>query len=140
MGLLALRGGRWTQWALAAAIAFHVGLLSFGWGFYLWSIPMISAFVLLLRAARLQRERSHRHDQRVLHSGMSPTLSTRGRPASCEDRLGLAFSPPTWWARSTVTPTMGYCLAVAGYRRGSVLVLRRYLRHARDHIREGALR
>jgi hypothetical protein len=54
VGLLALRGGRWTQWALAAAIAFHVGLLSFGWGFYLWSIPMISAFVLLLRAARLQ--------------------------------------------------------------------------------------
>ena len=54
VGLLALRGRRWTQCSLAAAIAFHVGLLSFGWGFYLWSIPMISAFVLLLRAARLQ--------------------------------------------------------------------------------------
>jgi hypothetical protein len=54
VGLLALRGGRLAQWGLAAAIAFHIGLLFFGWGFYLWSIPMISAFVLLLRAARRQ--------------------------------------------------------------------------------------
>jgi len=49
----------------AAAIAFHVALLSLGWGFYLWSIPMIGALSLLLRAelqtrlAPVAREMSH---------------------------------------------------------------------------------
>ena len=52
VGLLALSGGKRTQVAYAAAIAFHVALLSFGWGFYLWSIPMIAALVTLLRAER----------------------------------------------------------------------------------------
>jgi hypothetical protein len=48
-------GARWakrTQLGLAVAIAFHVALLSFGWGFYAWSIPMIGALGLLLRAER----------------------------------------------------------------------------------------
>ena len=35
--------GRATQVAYLAAIAFHVALLSFGFGFALWSIPMIAA-------------------------------------------------------------------------------------------------
>jgi hypothetical protein len=52
VGLLVLSGGKRTQLGLAAAIAFHVALLSFGWGFYLWSIPMIGALTLLLRAER----------------------------------------------------------------------------------------
>lgn len=52
VGLLAISGGRRTQVAYAAAIAFHVALLSFGWGFYLWSIPMIAALTTLLRAER----------------------------------------------------------------------------------------
>lgn len=52
VGLLALSGGRRTQLAYALAIAFHVALLSFGWGFFLWSIPMIAAFTALLRAER----------------------------------------------------------------------------------------
>jgi hypothetical protein len=52
VGLLAWVGGRRAQLALAAAIAFHIVLLSFGWGFYLWSIPMIGALSLLLRASR----------------------------------------------------------------------------------------
>jgi hypothetical protein len=54
VGLLALRGGRAAEWALAAATAFHIGLLTFGWGFYLWAIPMISSLVLLRRATRPQ--------------------------------------------------------------------------------------
>jgi len=45
-------GGRHAQLGYVAAIAFHVTLLSVGWGFYLWSIPMIGAFSLLLRAER----------------------------------------------------------------------------------------
>ena len=44
--------GRRTQLGYVAAIAFHVALLSFGWGFYVWSVPMIGAFSLLLRAER----------------------------------------------------------------------------------------
>ena len=52
VGVLALQGGRSTQLAYGAAIAFHVALLSFGWGFYLWSLPMIAALATLLRAER----------------------------------------------------------------------------------------
>jgi len=52
VGVLALRGGRATQLGDALAIAFHVALLSFGWGFYAWSVPMIAALVTLLRAER----------------------------------------------------------------------------------------
>ena len=50
VGLLALMGGWRTRLAYGAAIAFHVALLSFGWGFYLWSLPMIAATAALLRA------------------------------------------------------------------------------------------
>ena len=49
VGVLALLGGRRTQVAYAAAIVFHIALLSFGWGFYLWSLPMVWALSTLLR-------------------------------------------------------------------------------------------
>jgi len=49
VGALALLGGRRTQLGYVAAIAFHVALLSFGWGFYLWSVPMAWALSVLLR-------------------------------------------------------------------------------------------
>jgi len=52
VGGLALSGGKRTRVAYAAAILFHVGLLPFGWGFYLWSLPMIAALVTLWRAER----------------------------------------------------------------------------------------
>jgi hypothetical protein len=52
VGVLALLGGRRTQLAYAAVIAFHVALLSFGWGFALWSLPMIAATATLLRGER----------------------------------------------------------------------------------------
>jgi hypothetical protein len=47
-------GGKRAQVSLAAANAFHVARLSFGWGFYVWSIPMIRALSLLLRAEQQQ--------------------------------------------------------------------------------------
>jgi len=50
VGVLALRGGRSTQLGLIGAIGFHIALLSFGWGFYIWSVPMLVALALLLRA------------------------------------------------------------------------------------------
>ena len=52
VGVLALTGGRRTQLAYALAIAFHVALLSFGWGFALWVVPMVWALARLLRAER----------------------------------------------------------------------------------------
>lgn len=52
VGVLAVAGGSRTQLAYAAAIAFHVALLSFGWGFYAWSVPMVAALGTLLRAER----------------------------------------------------------------------------------------
>ena len=52
VGVLVLSGGRRTQLGLVGALGFHVALLSFGWGFYLWSLPMLVALALLLRAER----------------------------------------------------------------------------------------
>jgi hypothetical protein len=52
VGVLAWSGGGRTQVAYVAAIAFHVALLSFGWGFYMWSLPMIWALSTLMRAER----------------------------------------------------------------------------------------
>jgi hypothetical protein len=57
VGILAVLGGRRTQLAYLAAIAFHLALMSFGWGFSLWSLPMIAALVALLRGER-QLERA----------------------------------------------------------------------------------
>ena len=57
VGVLVLSGGRRAEMGIVGAIGFHVALLSFGWGFYLWSIPMLVAFVRLFRAQR--RSRAH---------------------------------------------------------------------------------
>lgn len=50
VGTLVVTGGRRTQVALVAIMGFHVALLSFGWFFWAWSIPMLAALALLLRA------------------------------------------------------------------------------------------
>jgi hypothetical protein len=50
VGVAVLLGGARTLAAYGAAIGFHVALLSFGWGFFLWSVPMTAALVTLLRA------------------------------------------------------------------------------------------
>jgi hypothetical protein len=39
VGLLILAGGRKTTLGLVAAVAFHLGLMLFGWGFCSWSSP-----------------------------------------------------------------------------------------------------
>jgi hypothetical protein len=49
VGLLILAGGRNTRLGLLAALAFHLGLMLFGWGFWFWSIPMLAVLVCLLR-------------------------------------------------------------------------------------------
>ena len=52
VGILVVTGGRRTRAALVAIMGFHVGLLAFGWGFWAWSVPMLVATGLLLRAER----------------------------------------------------------------------------------------
>ena len=51
-GVLVASGGRRTQLGLVAIIGFHLALLSFGWFFVFWSLPMLLALGLLLRAER----------------------------------------------------------------------------------------
>jgi hypothetical protein len=46
IGLATLRGGRWTRLGLSGAIGFHLCLMLFGWGFWLWSVPMLAVLVL----------------------------------------------------------------------------------------------
>ena len=49
MGLLLVRGGAAAKVGWVGVIAFHVGLMLFGWGFWAWSVP---ALVFLIWAAR----------------------------------------------------------------------------------------
>jgi hypothetical protein len=53
VGLLVLVKGTVRQTALALLIAFNVALVSFGWGFLIWSVPLVFALVLLFRADRI---------------------------------------------------------------------------------------
>lgn len=50
LGIVVLLKGRLTQYAYLSAIGFHLALLSFGWGFFVWSIPMIVSLATLMRA------------------------------------------------------------------------------------------
>jgi hypothetical protein len=54
VGVLILSGGNGTQVGLWGAMSMHVGLLLFGWILSVWSIVMLVALVLLLRAERRQ--------------------------------------------------------------------------------------
>lgn len=51
-GVLVLLGGRRMQAGLVLLMAFHVGLLFFGWWLWLYAVPMLGALTLLLRAER----------------------------------------------------------------------------------------
>jgi hypothetical protein len=55
VGLLVLLEGRVRQTALLVLVAFNVALVSFGWGFLVWSVPMVLALSLLWRAGRPSR-------------------------------------------------------------------------------------
>jgi hypothetical protein len=77
IGALGLVGGRWTQIAYGAAVAFHVALLSFGWGFALWSVPMIGALATLLNAER-RAERHGRARAQPRDASLSPLAVSIG--------------------------------------------------------------
>lgn len=50
VGVMVLFAGRPRRIALVLILAFHVALVSFGWVFLAWVVPMVAALVLLLRA------------------------------------------------------------------------------------------
>jgi hypothetical protein len=52
VGVLILSGGRRTQVGLVGAIGFHLALWLFGWGVTIYSLLMVPALLLLLRAER----------------------------------------------------------------------------------------
>jgi hypothetical protein len=56
-GLLILFGGRWVEVGLGAAIALQIGLLAFGWWYFLVSPPVVLGLVLLWRAWRCEANR-----------------------------------------------------------------------------------
>ncbi len=56
-GLVILFGGRWVEVGLATAVVLQVGLLAFGWWYFLTSPIMITALALLWRAHRRQQDR-----------------------------------------------------------------------------------
>jgi hypothetical protein len=74
-GALVLSGGRGTRVGIIAVMGFHVALLSFGWFFYVWSIPMLVALALLLRAEREHEARGElsRDDAPPAHAVPRPT-------------------------------------------------------------------
>ncbi|MBG6225939.1 hypothetical protein IWX63_002522 [Arthrobacter sp. CAN_A2] len=50
LGVLLLRGGQWAKVGWAGVIAFHLGLMLFGWGFWLWSVPALAFLIWAARA------------------------------------------------------------------------------------------
>lgn len=68
-GALVLVEGRVRQTALLLLVAFNVALVSFGWGFLVWSVPMVVALTLLWRAARTWPRTWHRVDASATNVG-----------------------------------------------------------------------
>ena len=50
LGVALLVGGRWAKAGWVGVIAFHVALMLFGFGIWLWSIPVLTLLVPLARA------------------------------------------------------------------------------------------
>lgn len=55
IALLLLSKGPAARFGIAGAVAFHVGLMLLGWGFWLWSVPVLAALLTIgRRTARAQ--------------------------------------------------------------------------------------
>lgn len=60
VGLLILNGA-YRRIGIAAAIAFSTALILFGWGFYLWSLPVIALLFRFWHLESVARPTSARH-------------------------------------------------------------------------------
>lgn len=70
IGVFLLTGGKWARFSWVAVIAFHLALMLFGWGIWLWSVP---ALAFLIPAAR-----SDRFHELAPDTGGVPTQTRRG--------------------------------------------------------------
>lgn len=50
VGVALLSGRRWAMAGYVAVIAFHLALMFFGWGVWLWAVPVLAAVVPSARA------------------------------------------------------------------------------------------
>ena len=92
VGVLVVMGGRRTRVALVAMIGFHVALMSFGWFFWAWSIPMLVALGLLLRAEVSAATTSTSEHTGPSHRGVGAEQGTgddRARDPHVESREDL---------------------------------------------------
>ena len=85
-GILVLSGGRRLELGLVLLLAFHVGLLFFGWWLWLYAVPMLGALTLLLRA-----QRRHRVDiatpRHGVHGASSRADTARAGGSGADPRL-----------------------------------------------------
>jgi hypothetical protein len=71
-GVLVLVEGPVRQAALIVLIGFNVALVSFGWGYLVWAVPMVVALSLLRRAGRSALGPEHRVDAPTTRAGATP--------------------------------------------------------------------
>ena len=114
-GLVILFGGRWVEVGLGAGIALQVGLLAFGWWYFLVSPLVILGLALLWRAWRRAENRTlyvpdileaREHDRRSLTDRVSWRSTTRRPPArsGCPDRHRRRARPGPPGRRGCGTP------------------------------------
>ncbi len=60
VGALVLLGGRAAAAGMIGILGFHLGLMFFGWAFWVWSIPMLVGVALLLRAQLIELRQTQR--------------------------------------------------------------------------------
>ena len=92
VGTLVVMGGRLTRLALMAMIGFHVALMSFGWFFWAWSLPMVTALGLLLRAEVSAATTATSEHTGLSHRGVGAEQGTgdgRARDPHVESREDL---------------------------------------------------
>ncbi|QSR33397.1 hypothetical protein CFI00_0185 [Nocardioides sp. S5] len=93
LGLLLLRGGPAARAGWVGVLVFHVLLMSFGFGFWLWSIPVLAVLAPAARA-----------DMVALVATAAPVAARRRTPTASGDERPesrAAPGPSTLW--STVT-------------------------------------
>jgi hypothetical protein len=61
-GFFLFTGGVRANAGWAGAVAFHLGLLLFGWGFWLWSVPALAFLVPSAVAHGRQQDRHQKKD------------------------------------------------------------------------------
>lgn len=81
IGALLLARGRAAKVGWCTAIAFHMLLMLFGWGFWLWSVPVLAALLVLARSDWPSLTAPGRHTARRSHRSSAPPTLTRTGPA-----------------------------------------------------------